>query len=710
MKLAGQALLSRVLPALALVLLVCWGWLTGIGRAPADMLVPSSYGGDGWAVIAQMKAYQAGELLPFLSKDIASLGAPFGANWTDYPAEDLIYLAGGLLGKLVGIGASAALLPMLFAVLAGVSFYVTAQVLGYRREAAFTCAVLFALAPFAFMRSLPHLTLMAYAHVPLLLLGVHWVMRPDARVAPPVERRLAIAGAVLAGLLNPYYLGAYLFLLTLAGVGAWAASQRANWTAAAMLFGIAAGVFFLQMLDTIWMTLAHGGNAQAVVRNFQGLDIYGMRLPDMIFPVIHRLAAWEALARSYHEAAPMGLGRGEAATSYLGICGVLALFWLLAKGTVSIAARQFERVSSWYWMALATLALGIVGGVNYLLGSLGFVMLRASNRFSIILLAIALFWLCERLTHAWRGVRWIACALLLAVGLWDQLPPPRFTMTTGTVRAAIEGDRRFVQALEAAVPAGTMVFQLPVKGFPETGPIFGMQDYEQLRPYFYSKTLRFSFGSMKGRGTALWQGPVAELPPAQMVTRLATLGFGVLYVNLHGFSDLGAAIRPQLEALLGKPIAENKELVAFRLPPPVGEVELPRLMPIIDYKGFWPAEARDGLTWAWASRRKGTIDVRTPYVAGGFAPSEYYVNFGVDSGFGGAVLVRLDGVEQAVIPNGTSRAFALRLPREARHWRIEIEAEHPPRLPGNTDRRLLGFRLVHLYLSEGSPPIRAERR
>lgn len=710
MNAALRARLPGFLVGLGLVLLVCWGWLTGISRSLADALVPIAYGGDGWAVMAQMKAYQAGELLPFLPKDIAGLGAPFGASWTDYPAEDLLYFVGGLVAHLVGIEGSAAVMPMLLVALAALAFYASGRALGFTREVTFAGAVLFALAPFAFMRSLPHLTLTAYGHLPLLLVGVFWVTREAGVAGPGPLRRLAIAGAVLAGLLNPYFLAIYLFLLAIAAAGAWAAGRRDAVRAAAMLMGLGALVFAATSLDSLWMNAVHGGNPAAVVRNFLALDIYGLRLPDLVFPPIHRFGPWEALSALYQQQAPGGPGRGEAATAYLGLAGVVALSFLFALGTLRIAARQYERVSPWFWMALATLGFGVVGGINYLLGSVGFVMLRASNRFSIVLLAIALLWMCERLSRATPLVRWIATAVLLGVGLWDQLPPARFTATAEVVRGQMQADRRFVAAIEAAVPAGSMVFQLPVKGFPETGPIHGMQDYEHLRPYFYSKDLRFSFGSMKGRGTADWQNELAALPPAALAPRLAALGFGVLYVNQHGFSDLGAALRPQLEAALGKPIAENKELLAFRIPPVAGEPQVPRLMPVVNYAGFWPAESDGKLTWAWASRRKATVDVRTPYAPSGYSPSEYQVNFSVDSGFGGAVSVRLDGVEQGPVPASGNRAFALRLPRDAGHWKLEIESAEAPRLPGNGDLRPLGFRLVHLYLSEISPPLRRAAR
>jgi phosphoglycerol transferase len=689
--------------AFALVALVAWGWLVGTGRAGslADATVMTVYAGDAWSVLGQVKAYQDGDALPFVRKAIAALGAPYGAHWTDYPTEDLVYFAGGVLARVFGIEAAGALLPLLSAMLAALSFFVVARALGGSRPIAFVFAALFALAPFAFARNLLHVTLTVYWHLPLALFAVRWAARPEGEPTLPWHRAIAIAGALAAGLLNPYYTAGFLWLLGFVLVGnAWARRGRGT-LEAALLMALAIGAFLLTSLDSIWIRLAHGGNPEAIVRAFAHLDVYGMRLPDLAAPTVHRWETFQALANQYHAHAPNGGGaRGEAMLSYLGVIGCVSLFLLVATSCVQFAARQHERLSPWFWMAAATLAFAVVGGINYFLGALGFVMLRASNRFSIVLLAIALLWACERLSRGRRGMQWAAAVLLLAIGLFDQLPKAGAFPPAGQVRAATAADRKFVEALEAAVPPRSMVFQLPVKGFPETGSLNGMQDYEHFRPYFFSKELRFSYGTMKGRGDADWQWELGAMEPEVLAPRLAELGFAAIVVNFNGYPDLGAQLRPKMEAALGPPLSANGALVAYRVPAAAAPPRLPVVFPALRFEGFAGAEPSGAGQSRWALRQQAAILARRPYTALATPPrTDVVLDFALD-GNHGALTVLLDGAPAASIPANTPQRVSLRLPAAQDRWKVEIRSDQPPRAAGGGDPRLIAFRLSELRWRE----------
>jgi hypothetical protein len=65
---------------------------------------PIVYDGDATAVMANAKAFASGEIKPILPKYPASLGAPFVANWNDYPSPaEGIFLWAGMLVRLFGI-------------------------------------------------------------------------------------------------------------------------------------------------------------------------------------------------------------------------------------------------------------------------------------------------------------------------------------------------------------------------------------------------------------------------------------------------------------------------------------------------------------------------------------------------------------------------------------------------------------------------------
>ena len=169
-----------------------------------------------------------------------------------------------------------------------------------------------------------------------------------------------------------------------------------------------------------------------------------------------------------------------------------------------------------------------------------------------------------------------AAAALCGLILWDQVPRAPTAEVTATIARQVAADREFTEKMEAALPAGAMVFQLPVMEFPES-PMPGVPTYDHFRPYLYSKNLRYSFGSMKGRERERWQPAVQgkffegatldreagaiRVNPANAkaaVDELKRLGFSAIYVNRNGFPDRGKGIEDALLELgYAKPPLRN---------------------------------------------------------------------------------------------------------------------------------------------------------
>ena len=140
----------------------------------------------------------------------------------------------------------------------------------------------------------------------------------------------------------------------------------------------------------------------------------------------------------------------------------------------------------------------------------------------------------------------IAAALALALTLADQLPPRTSATAIRETGSRLGSDAAFTQSLEARLPTGSMLFQLPVVDFPEGRPVLGAGDYEHLRPYLHSTRLRFSYGSDKGRPREAWQRRVEALEPAAMADVLERLGFAGMVVNLKAYADRGEELRTAL--------------------------------------------------------------------------------------------------------------------------------------------------------------------
>jgi hypothetical protein len=112
-------------------------------------------------------------------------------------------------------------------------------------------------------------------------------------------------------------------------------------------------------------------------------------------------------------------------------------------------------------------------------------------------------------------------------------------------------DAEFVHRIEASVPANAMIFQLPYVPFVEEPPLNQMRCFDHGRPYLHSRTLRWSYAAMRGRGCALWQAEVAGQEPAEMIEALSVAGFEGIYVDRNGFADRGSELESELSRLLG---------------------------------------------------------------------------------------------------------------------------------------------------------------
>ena len=102
--------------------------------------------------------------------------------------------------------------------------------------------------------------------------------------------------------------------------------------------------------------------------------------------------------------------------------------------------------------------------------------------------------------------------------------------------------------MEAVLPAGAMVFQLPIMEFPEA-PAPGVPSYDHFRPYLYSKQLRYSYGSMKGRPREQWQQDLGKVPLAKAVEQIKDRGFAAIYINRNGFPDKGKQVVDTLRGM-----------------------------------------------------------------------------------------------------------------------------------------------------------------
>ncbi len=600
--------LKKYLAALAahwrvglLVLAAALVWCAHFHRWSAEAWnLPTDYLGDTPEILAQMRAAADGDIWPFRPKVIARLGAPFGAHWSAYPTPDkplLLVVAG--LTWLVGLFAASNVVMLLAPVSAALAFYFAARWLRVRVEWAWAGAMLFAFTYQAFHRGLGHFSIAFTWPVPLGLLAVGLVARSRRLAWRSRGTVVCLGSAIALAVSNPYNLMFWLQLMGWAIVAQWFDQRRrANLMIGLATIALAVAVFFAINLE-VWLFAQEPEGAPMIARNYAGTEIYALKPIELVVPPpYHRWAAFSALGDRYVR---WSTWRGEAFLPYLGVIGIGALLWL---GFVTMRRIFARRAVPGQSLAIGWLvAYSTVGGVTNVVALIaGIQIFRATNRVGIFLSALLLFFVAGRLSRltvgwpAWR--RWGLALGLAGLGLIDQVPREATAGEEAEIAERVNGDRRLGRELEAILPPGAMVFQLPVMGFPEVVAPHRLADYDLFRPFLVTETLRFSYGAAKMHAPSRWQRDLENVPTATLVRRLEAYGFAALYLNRKGFEDRAQRLLDELAQLGYERRLEGPrgfQVVVFLHP--AAEPRLP-LGRTLTFGQGWHPKSADGMRWA----------------------------------------------------------------------------------------------------------------
>ena len=545
--------MATAVAALAILVPVLQLW-----RAAWD--VPFRYQGDATYHLSVAKG-----LIDFGgSSTNPALGAPFGQVIHDMPlGGDRLHLV--LLRVLGAVTGDPAVTVNLFFVLSfplvAVAALVVLRRLRVSAAPAVVAALLYAFLPYHFARGENHLFLSGYYTVPI---AVYLAVRLlDGRAVEARSRRrmvLLVLGCVLVGSGGAYYAPFSAMLVAVAALAAYARNRsRPLLRAGALTVGLIVGTFAVNLAPSLWYVHQHGANtAGAVARHPAESEFYGLKLTGMLLPrESHRLPGFANLAANFHNPSPVPSEPGQA----LGLVTAGGLCYLLGLAALALAGRRRLSDSDRHLslLAVSAIAVGTVGGLSSLIALLVSPQIRSWNRLSIyigFLALIALGGLADRLRVQMRArglppVTWgAALGVVLAVGLLDQTSGadvPRYA----SLAAQYHSDGAFVGAVEAALPDQAMVFQLPIRAFPELRGPADMKVSDPFRLYLQSHNLRWSFGGVEGRPTADWQTPLAGQPADSLLPRLAAVDFSGLVVDRFGYDDRAATLEMALRAEVG---------------------------------------------------------------------------------------------------------------------------------------------------------------
>ena len=556
----------------------------------ADWHVPFFYSGDALAVAAHFKTLL--ETGWYESQPL--LGAPAGQVYHDFPtADNLNFAAGSVLGALLGDWAVAMnvyyVVGFLLCAVGGLFFLLR---VGVSRPVGVALSVLFALAPYHFVRNENHLWLSSYFFLPIALWVVWlvatgrpvWLARAGARnrlLGALTGRGAGVAvGLALAAASSTYYAFFAVVLLAVAGVAAlWRHRSVRRFVGAVAAGGVLAASAVANMLPDTVYAWQNGESNGGLTRSPVETEYYAFKLTQLLLPIPgHRVDAFAQLRQFYDRWYPF-----PSETPVLGAVAAVGFVALLVLGLVALFGRRragvstdavdvdrFRTLRALSALSILAFLFGTLGGVSSLLSFLTS-DLRGWNRLSIV---IALFGLAAvgllvdlvvrraatRLPARARLLPVAASALvavvLLGGGVYDQTnggAVPTFEAND----ASFSSDQAFFASVEQTVGAGADVLQLPYVDFPEASTPNGLSYTEFLKPYLHTQGVHWSAGGIKGRATSEWAQSLEEYDGASVADQLAVVGFSAVLVDTTGYADQGDEVTASLTPSLGAPVAES---------------------------------------------------------------------------------------------------------------------------------------------------------
>ncbi len=580
---AAAGYLGALLVSLTILTLVLQLW-------HADLRVPFCYTGD--ALAMQMLTKSVMDHGSYLHNEF--IGAPFGSDLHDYPRADSLHF---LFVKLISFftsdyGVVYNLYYLLTFPLTTVICLYVLRHFNLSYAVSLLIAILYTFLPYHFSKfQLGHYLECCYYLVPLMAMVILWTYldmspffahdRENGRVRFRLVGGRAIAAlliCLLCGCAGVYYAFFGCFLLLVSGVAA-SIYRKAFYPflGSAILVATVTLAILGNLAPTFWYVHKHGANSQAVQRHPGESELYGLKIVQLLLPVDgHRVRILANLKNLYNRTAPIINENNCASLGILGGLGFLAsLGHLFCR---RIPEGRFQLYDALGSLNIFAVLLATAGGFGVLLcyftspwlPPLGWI--RGYNRMSVYVAFFSLFTLGLILEALYRFCMnkrkgslffYASIGVLLLLGILDQTTKG-FKPDYNSLTALYDNDRDFVGRLEACLPKNAMVFVLPAVPFPEHAPVQQLQDYELFRGYLHSRTLRWSYGNLKGREGDLWHSAAAAKPIDQLVPFLSRAGFSGIYVDRKGFADHGTELESKLRGILNiTPLADARQSVAF---------------------------------------------------------------------------------------------------------------------------------------------------
>lgn len=560
-----------------LMIIIIFGMMYHLmGLKDFELDIPMSYfGGDDMGVLVNAKQFTE----QFWNMTSDRLGAPYTVQYYDFTSS-MMHNVGLAVMKVFAVitGNAAAAMNLTYLsifFIAGIISYFVMRNIKINCWIASLASSVFALSPYMLYRNIGHIVLTECYFVPLSILICLWIYeRDDVLVLDKNFFKRKINYVVLFftfliannGIAYYPFFTCFIFMVT--AVSKFIKTGKIKQGLRGVIATVMVCFFVvLSILPGKIYTMVNGTNAAAIDRSgFEQAEQYGLKIAQLFMPV-NGHGIYDKNIDMYNETAFLV---NENSTAYLGILGMIGFIALVLCLFTKKDSALSKRLGYLSELNITMVLLGTIGGIGAMFAFFVSPMLRGYNRISIFIeyasiLAMAVLldaWVgrlknkCKAATkNVGRQIAlygaYVVFGLVCVFSIWEGCPNLA-TPDYAAIREEYTSDDEFVKSIEASVPAGSMIYQLPYHEYPEYGPVNDMWDYHLYVGYVHSDTLRWSYGSIKGRSEDAWNKSVSEMSYGNMVSYLKEQGFAGIYVDKRAYlDDEFAELKNGLESAAG---------------------------------------------------------------------------------------------------------------------------------------------------------------
>jgi hypothetical protein len=378
----------------------------------------------------------------------------------------------------------------------------------------------------------------------------------------PANYAVIVMALLIANNGIAYYPYFTCFILLVTGVSKWLKTKKpAGFLKSLSMVGLICVFLVLALLPAEIYTLVNGGNTEAVDRaGFLETEMYGLKLIMLFMPRnSHGIELFEKVITEYDLNTTY---LNENITEYLGIIAIIGFFVLMFSLFINRESVINKRLAMLSEINIMLIILGTTSGLGTIIAFLITDKIRGYNRISIFIecgciLGIALlcdYWVKKKKRDN-RKIAAVAITVVTGIvcvfSIWEGCQ--RVSAETYSVyQAEFDSDENFVSDIESSVAEGSMIYQLPYHKYPEGEAANNMWDYHLFIGFLHSDSLKWSYGSIKGREGDEWNEAVSEMDYSSMVSYLKEQGFAGIYIDRRAYtSDEINVLESELKEIIG---------------------------------------------------------------------------------------------------------------------------------------------------------------